>query len=184
MRRFLITGGLAVILTTPVFAGIYKTYDKNGNVIFTDTPTQASQPVEEKPLMTMPGLSPKAILDSKKGASKVESGPDSPPTAYKISIIKPGMAEVIPSGSGVFKTEVTLEPILWKEHKLETLLDGTLIAKDNLHIEMDPQTLDRGEHRLEIRVLDKNNKVISSGIVEFVVQQPSLLKRNDFSRPK
>ena len=49
---------------TAAQAGIYKTYDKNGNVIFSALPSNDAQQVETQPIAIVPAL-PRAVIDEK-----------------------------------------------------------------------------------------------------------------------
>lgn len=171
---------LLIVLTTPLLAQaeIYKTIDKNGNVVFTDTPTQGAQAVDEKPIMTMPALPQQVIKDSRKtGEDKNGKSVGNEPKAYKIKIGRPLANETIQHGTEKFKADLTLEPSLWSLHHLEIQLDGKPLPRDSLHPEIDPGALDRGQHRLAVQVVDAKKKVLSEASVDFFVQQPSQLLR-------
>ena len=55
---------ISLLLTNVAQAEIYKTYDKNGNVIFSDVPSADAQQLEAKPIATVPAL-PRNVIDQK-----------------------------------------------------------------------------------------------------------------------
>ncbi|HMY27781.1 MAG TPA: DUF4124 domain-containing protein, partial [Agitococcus sp.] len=64
-------------------AEIYKTYDKNGNVIFSDVPSADAQHIEAKPIATVPAL-PRNVIDQKLKPQKDDK--KLLPTSYNMTI--------------------------------------------------------------------------------------------------
>ena len=166
---------ILVCLTGLAQAGIYKTYDKNGNVIFSDAPSSDSQEVEDKPVMVVPAL-PKAVID-KKIQSTANNKAATEPTSYKVTVANIKASDTLRKTDAALIATIQLEPQLWKEHHLIVLLDGKQIGQDNFSPKIDPTTLERGQHRLEINVLSNNKKSVATEVIDFFIQQPSAIKK-------
>ena len=156
-------------------AGIYKTYDKNGNAVFSDAPTHDAQEVVEKPVMVVPAL-PKAVIDLKtqplgKNTSATE------PTDYKVTITNIKADDTLRKEDKSFMAGVTLEPPLWKEHHLQLSLDGKQIGKDAFSALIDPSVLERGQHRLEVVIVTNKKKILKTEVVGFFIQQSSVANK-------
>ena len=165
---------LLVLLTSSVQAGIYKTYDKNGNVVFTDVPSNEAQEVEEKPIATMPAL-PRNVIDSKTKPLK-DAKVTTVPTSYKITVTGLAAQTTLRKEDKALNVAIQFEPALYKEHNLLVSLDGQSLGKDNFAPTIDPSKLERGQHRLEIKVLDKQKKTLQAEVIDFFIQQTTVNK--------
>ncbi|HQV24004.1 MAG: DUF4124 domain-containing protein [Moraxellaceae bacterium] len=155
-------------------AEIYKSYDKNGNVIFSDVPNDSAEKVEEKPIATVPALSPKIIEEKTKPIKDAKS--TAVPNSYKITVSGLADQATIRKEAETFNAGIQFEPPLSKEHHITVSLDGKFLGKDAFSPSIEPSKLDRGQHRLEIKVLDKKQKIIQTESVDFFIQQPTVNK--------
>lgn len=161
---------ISLLLTNVAQAEIYKTYDKNGNVIFSDVPSDSAEKVEEKQIMTVPAL-PAAL---KKPLTTNSTNKDSIiPKGYKIVISGLDAQATIQKQSPAFNIGLSFDPPLHTTHTLEVLLDSRNLGKNNFAPKIDPSQLDRGQHRLEVKVLDQKQKIIQTESVDFFIQQAS-----------
>jgi hypothetical protein len=156
-------------------AGIYKTYDKNGNAVFSDAPTHDAQEVVEKPVMVVPAL-PKAVIDLKtQPLVKILLQQSLRIIKLPFPISKPN--DTLRKEDKSFMAGVTLEPPLWKEHHLQLSLDGKQIGKDAFSALIDPSVLERGQHRLEVVIVTNKKKILKTEVVDFFIQQPSVANK-------
>lgn len=156
-------------------AEIYKTYDKNGNVVFTDTPSGSAEQVQEKQVMIVPALSQEVI--NKKLKDKAGKSPaDTAPTSYKISVDKLKANDTFRNTDAEFSAAVQLEPPLWKDHQLLVSLDGKALGQNSFAPLIKPAELNRGQHRLEIKAVNAQNVVLGTESVDFFIQQASAIK--------
>lgn len=156
-------------------AGIYKTYDKNGNAVFTDAPSADAQEIEDKPIAIVPALS-KSVIEEKvhaltKNATAVE------PSVYQLTIANIKANDTLRKSDKAFVASISLSPPLWKEHHLQISLDGKQIGKDNFSPKIDPEALERGQHRLEVAITNNKNKVLRTEVIDFFIQQVSAAKK-------
>ena len=159
-------------LTGLVHAGIYKTYDKNGNAIFSDAPSADAQEVADKPVATIPAL-PKSVID-KKTQSLTPNNTTTEPTDYKITINNIKANDTLRKEDKSFAATIALEPQLWREHHLQVTLDGQQISKDNFFPMIEPSALERGQHRLEVVIITNKKKILKTEVVDFFIQQPTV----------
>ena len=166
---------MLLCVTSLAQAGIYKTYDKHGNVVFSDAPSSDAQEIEDKPVMVVPAL-PKAVIDQKTQPLTKNTSPTEP-ESYKVKVANIKANDTLHKTDAALIATIQLEPQLWKEHHIIVLLDGKQIGKDNFSPKIDPTTLERGQHRLQIDVLSKNKKSVVTEAIDFFIQQPSAIKK-------
>ncbi len=150
-------------------AEIYKTYDKNGNVIFSDVPSADAQQLEAKPIATVPAL-PRSVIDEKMKPKK--DNKKSLPTSYKMTINGLASEAVLQKEQEAFNLGIQFEPALAKEHTLQVFLDGQDMGKNNLSPQISPSSLERGQHRLEFKVLDAKQNIMQTQAIDFFIQHP------------
>jgi hypothetical protein len=165
---------LLALLTSSVQAGIYKTYDKNGNVIFSDVPSNEAQEVEDKPVATVPAL-PRSVIDAKTKPLK-DSKTATVPNSYKVTVAGLAPQTTLRKEGKALNAAIQLEPPLYKEHHLLVSLDGQSLGKDAFSPTIDPSKLERGQHRLEIKIIDKQQKTLQTEVVDFFIQQTTVNK--------
>lgn len=150
-------------------AEIYKTYDKNGNVIFSDVPSADAQHIEAKPIATVPAL-PRSVIDEKTKPKK--DNKKSLPTSYKMTINGLASETILQKEQEPFNLGIQFEPALAKEHTLQVFLDGQDMGKNNLSPQISPSSLERGQHRLEFKVLDAKQNIMQTQAIDFFIQHP------------
>lgn len=170
LHRFLLLLGALLVLCAPVQAQIYKYIDSNGNLVLTDTPPKDKdskvETIETRPLMTVPafpgGKKPPVEAPAKKTANP----------GYVIVIQNPEPGATYQRYSGeTIPVAVSVSPSILSGHRLVYLLDGK--EQDGAIGSLQSEDLDRGTHRLEVKVTGVSDEVLSSATVEFNIQQTS-----------
>jgi flagellar hook assembly protein FlgD len=147
-------------------AAVYKKVDAEGNVSFTDVPDRSAQLVNVAPLETVPALSPDVIAktlnddDSQKNTTANVN--------YTIRIISPKADQTYHRSVDAFSANVEVKPNLQEGDHLVFLVDGKTSDKT-----IPPNTLDRGQHQFEARVVSAKGRVLKSLTTTFFVQQPT-----------
>lgn len=155
-------------------AQIFKTYDKNGNVIFSDVPSDSAERVEEKPIAIVPAL-PRNVIDEK--TKPLAKNPKSnAPTTYKIKLNGLEAQASLRKEQEPVKVTITTEPELHKDHQMIVSLDGKGGGNMNT-ILVDPSDLDRGEHNIEVKIQDQKQRVFQSQSLIFMIQQTTAVKK-------
>lgn len=161
---------LLVAPALPVQAEVYRYIDKNGNQVFTDAPRDGAEKVQTKPVMTMPF--PKAKPGGKAGATSAQQKKPSE-VVYTVTMASPPPETVFRRGEGEVPVAASVSPSLAVGQQLEILLDGK--PWEGAAIPLD-DSLDRGTHTLQARVVDDKGSVLAtSPVVNFHVQQTSAL---------
>lgn len=156
-------------------AEIYKYYDKNGNLVLTDTPPDGAERVETKPMMTIPALAPDSrTIDKPSTPAKAAS------TSYSIVIQMPEKDATYQRNSGEsIPFAYSVNPSLQDGHVLEVLLDGQ--PTEGMSVSAD--TLERGTHTLSVKVRDANKKELAQASSVFYIQQQTINKPGAGNKP-
>ena len=169
MRKVLIL--IAVFASGLLQAQVYRSVDKDGNVIFSDQQTKGAVEVEVKELETVKSL---GVPESNaSGASKKQP----PQLVYKnIAINNPQDDQAVRENSGNLNVTVLVEPKLRGMHKLVLYLDGEEYAAGS-STTFQLENLDRGTHQLRAAVVDADGRQqISSKSVKFHMLRQSVLQ--------
>ncbi|NJN51332.1 MAG: DUF4124 domain-containing protein [Gammaproteobacteria bacterium] len=157
MRHYLIAT-LAVLLTAPVCAEIFKSVDEFGNVVFSDLPpTKTSEPVTvtpinsyEAPAQAAPAAAPPSAV----------AAMDANYYQY-FAVTDPAPDTAIRDNAGNVTISVGLSPALRGDHRLLLVLDGQATeveAQDNQFI---LSNIDRGTHTAAARIVNRDGAEIS-----------------------
>ena len=164
---------IALIALTAAFATeayaqkIYKTVDKDGNVVFTDVPpSDDTGAVELEQYNTFtPPPPPAAAPDSQQANAKDAAAEDSaePQTRYgKISIIAPAYDESVRQNAGSVNVSVNISPQLNTSagHRLQILLDGKIMAESGSSNAV-LENVDHGTHEITAQVINAEGQVLA-----------------------
>lgn len=153
-------------LSTPsllLAADVYKTVDKDGNIIFTDTPGEESDPeaVELQEPNTVP-----ATPVQKQYPSNNQGRTNN----YKISIASPTEGQRFPNRLAGLTVSVKVKPRLAPGFKVRLILNGEKHSVGGEQFVVDQ--LPQGQSTLQVQLLDKNKRVVdtSSAVTVFAAQ--------------
>lgn len=164
--RLLLAATLAATTSLAVAqAGIYKSRDAQGNVIFSDQPVTGSEAVSLPPTNTMDEVVPPP--------AQAPAGDAAAARPYNtLAIMSPLDGQYVYSGTGSLDVSIAVEPGLQPGHRLRLLLDGApsgFPAGGSLKLE----GVSRGPHTLQAQVLNADGDVVqSSGTVSVQFQRP------------
>jgi hypothetical protein len=182
------TGLLVALLTvgTTVDADIYKTYDENGNVVFTDRPpTPDAKPMSLRELSVVEAPQ---FPTRRSTQGQQDDDPDAAPTVNELRMMFRDFRLVSPApnqnlwGTGQVATIAwdTSAP-LTEDMSVIFYLDGQAVSEPTRAATFSTEPLDRGEHTARADLIGPNNRVIASaGPVTFFVMQNSRL----FNQPR
>lgn len=150
---------IALTASLPVHGEIYRHTDRNGNVVYTDQPPEDAEPVELRPLNTVPGgpAGPNRS-DERGGREKAPAGAAS----YK-SLQLSGVAQndTLQNPDGPITLSASADIPLQPEHRIFFIDNGQDISagdSDSFVIER----IDRGAHTFVAEIRDANGKVLVS----------------------
>lgn len=148
-------------LINSVQAGqIYKTVDENGNVVFTDQPQKGAEEIKLKPLPVVPSI---PVNNTANTTSTTNNSLPTNDFQYRqIDIVFPDADEdsLIRSNNGKFTVIANLSPRLISTHRLQLLIDGNLQGSPRASNVFSLNNINRGEHQVQIEVLDASGAVI------------------------
>lgn len=154
--RFLI---FAFFLLAPLAfaADVYKTVDKNGNVIYTDNPKdEKAKKVELREINTVPGAQP---LPQSTPVDSFES--QEAELSYSIEIISPRNDVTIPVGQRDLAIAVTVKPALAEGHLLVFFMNGELLEETTMS-NIIVKDVPRGTHTLVVEAIDANGQSLGT----------------------
>jgi hypothetical protein len=169
MRNLLLIAGF--LLAAPAFAGIYKSVDEHGNVIFTDQPTPGAEMIEKKEI---PVIETRPVVLPESAAPPVGEDEEG---YQRIEITSPANDSAVRQNDGNVSVSVALEPPLIIEggHELVLYLDGSEYGRSSSPA-FQMINLDRGAHNLVVAVVDGDgNELLRSKPVNFTLHRHSAL---------
>lgn len=157
-------------------AQIYKTVDEQGNVTFSDMPTDrgASERVEVQQTNTTP---PPPMAVPRDQPQSEEEEPEA--VTYQPTITSPANETTIPMGPGNFSVSAQVEPPLESGAALQLFMDGNPQGVPQESANWSLTNVFRGAHDLEVAVVDMDgNELARSPAVRVYVLRPSVNNRN------
>ncbi len=137
---------------------IYKSVDKDGNVIFSDHPTgnaATSETVDVEPVNTVSPPPPMPVP-----ATAAPATPAAP--SYTVTITAPAHETTIPNGPGSFSVAASTSPPLQAGETLQLLMDGEKQGDPQSSGSWQLTNVFRGEHHLSVQRLSADGEVLAS----------------------
>ena len=169
---------VALVATGHVSAQVYKSVDKNGTVVYSDTPpTKGAKPAKLRPISIVEAPEYKKSAEPNNEKATQDSGFSlrSLQQNYKdFALVAPEQDESIwhPQGpiTAAWKTHYQIQPGM----QVTMILDGQKQAPTTAQI-IPLGKLDRGEHHLQAVLTDaKQRQIASTPTVTFYVHRPSI----------
>lgn len=158
---------LLLCVFAPASADIYRSVDENGNVVFSDTPSEGAEKIEVQEAQT---------VDSPDTRPFVYEPPESEPAPrYRsVAISSPQDDESIRANSGNITIRMSVSPSLKRGDKLVLLMDGKEVSAGS-STSVSLENVDRGSHSLQARVVGADGQTwVSSESVTFHLQRHSV----------
>lgn len=184
MRNYLLI--LCCLLSTSVFATIYRGVESNGTIVYSDTPLPHGDVVKVSDINTVPP--PESSGEEKPVPAPTQDSPPLTTTAvdevstssktmvsdYEITIVQPTEGETIQNDRNVL-VRLRITPELDSEDKAQLLLDGKPYGEPESKDSFTLIDIPRGTHQLQARIIDPEQKSKVSSSITFYVHQPSQL---------
>lgn len=158
---------LLLVAVVPVQADVYRYVDEQGNHVFTDAPREGAEKIKTSPVMTIPFPRSTAA-----GGTPVPAARKAAEVSYVITMKGPTPDGTYRKGEDAVPVAVTVSPSLEKGHELVLLMDGNPWQGEAVSFD---DTMDRGSHTLEARVVGEQGEVLASSSVTFHVKQHSTM---------
>lgn len=145
---------IALLLTNVSIAEVYKTTDKDGNVVYSDSPKSGNaEKVELREINTVPP-SPSTYTPNYSNAQP-------PSVNYQIDIISPRDNLIIPVGQRDLAIAVSLDQELQANHLLVYFLNGDLIEETRM-TNILVKDVPRITHQITVEVIDENGQSLGT----------------------
>jgi hypothetical protein len=172
-RRLSLITAITLLVSTPVSAEVYRQVDAQGNVTYTDEPSDQS-PAEEvkiRPVTTVTLPKPEAVREPEQLREKVQKEG----AAYSsVSFVAPQDEQAFHSGSGDVSFQVNSSPALKRGHKYEVTLDGQPVGQSQSGT-VTVRNIDRGTHQAGVGIVDRSGVTIKTGdTIRFTIHRPSV----------
>lgn len=172
---------LALLLLLSFASGahdIYRKVDKDGNVIFTDVPSDDAEKIQLKETTTIKSLD----VEPSSPATRLQEVQSIP---YKsLSIVNPKNDEAIRDNAGNVTVEISIEPALMTGHEVVVYLDGEEKTK-GAGTAFDLENIDRGTHQIRVSIKDPQGHIVaSSRSTTFHIMRQSVIAPKTNNKPR
>jgi len=158
VRQVISTLVLFIVFTATgaLNAEIFKSYDTEGNVVFTDVPTEKSEKVDLPDITTFKSQPYKPIQRSQPANTSIQD-------RYDIKLVQPAHKETVRDNNGNIPIEVEVKPALRRErgHQMLVWLDNEKPVKFTTN-RYQLSDIDRGTHTVSVKVVDSKGKALSA----------------------
>jgi hypothetical protein len=142
---------IALLLTCVCSADVYKTIDKDGNVVYTDSPkSDNAEKIELRELNTVPPAPTNYSPDYSNSARPALM-------SYKIDIISPSNNLIIPVGQRDLAIAISLDQPLQAGHLLVYYMDGDMV-EETMMTNILIKDVMRGPHQITVEVMDESGQ--------------------------
>ncbi|MDZ7826449.1 MAG: hypothetical protein U5R48_11020 [Gammaproteobacteria bacterium] len=146
--------GVTAGAAAPDDDSIHRSEGADGVPVFSDRAVDGSRPVQLSPANTFDAVEiPRADREPDRG-----SGTRTTKATYEVTIDSPGAEAPVRANGGIVEVTASVEPAPASGDRMELLMDGAVVAESrdgSFRVE----NVDRGEHRIRVRVVDGNGNV-------------------------
>jgi hypothetical protein len=165
----LVTLAISSVVAPTVAAAVYKTVDKQGNIIYTDTPPAATAATAVNKV-TLPPINPVSSPTDPAPAAALspvppESSDADPVTAFTgysfIALASPVDGTLMHFNESNLLAQLALTPGLEADHLVQFYVDGSAYGSAIPSLTLSISGLERGSHRISARVLSSRGAVLA-----------------------
>lgn len=165
----------AILSCLPILcsAAVYKFFDEEGNLVYSDQPGPDAEEVEMAPIST---IKPRQLPSSiNQPASASLSA-----TYTQFAISSPTQDETIRDNNGTISVDISIDPPLNQRagHRILLLLDGNAVSQPVENTAFTLNNVDRGSHTLTASIVDKNDQALISDSVTVHIKRHSIQHPN------
>lgn len=160
------------LMYVPAWAQVYTYIDANGNRVYTDQPRRGAKPVEIAPTNSI-----KTTPAPVKPSVKQRAAPVRVMHYDMLRVLAPAPDGTVTHAGGEVVVTVASDPALLPEDSFQLLLDDQAAATSNSPVIM-LQNVERGAHRLAVRIVNAQGTVIEQTAAQvFNMQRVSLIQK-------
>lgn len=149
---------LSLLVSSIAHAAVYKWVDKDGKTHFSDKPIESAEVVTFKSNTTnqITVQPPYALNLEQSSDDDQQTVPD-----YKLTITSPSEEQTLRDDNGDLTIIGAIEPELKPDHVVILSINGEISGQAQSSAIFYLKNVDRGEHKLVMRVLDKSGKQLA-----------------------
>jgi hypothetical protein len=171
-QGFVITA-IFLVFSHAAGAAVYKTFDEQGNVVYTDDPVGHGEPLTLPPLSTVPPprYQPAPASQAGNDADEAQSG------YQQVAITSPTQDETLRDNTGDIWITASVEPALDAAagDRLQYFLDGQTFGEPGVEEKVLIPNLPRGTHTVSVAVVGPSGtEVKRSEEVRFYLHRQSV----------
>lgn len=138
--------GLALLLGQAAATEVYKKTDKDGHVIYSDSPLEDAEVIQIAPIKTYtaPPVPEETSTDTAQLAT---------PDQYSVTIVSPDTDTFIPMGANGIEVKVITTPKLHEDHLLRLKVDNKPYGEPQNNPLFTIKEMDNGTHTLQVAVV-------------------------------
>ncbi|MFN4290995.1 MAG: DUF4124 domain-containing protein [Permianibacter sp.] len=148
---------------------LYKCKGENGETVFSDQPCPGGEtlPMRETPTYAAPAT-PKLPVGETAATSKKK-----PEQTYQVQITEPAVDAVLRDNEGKVSVSASIAPSLDEDHRVQLLLDGSVVGLPGRASSWELTDVERGEHSVRVEVIHKAGKLLGSAQSKFMLFRAS-----------
>ncbi|MFO1258224.1 MAG: DUF4124 domain-containing protein [Gammaproteobacteria bacterium] len=140
--------GLALLLGQASAAEVYKKIDKDGHVIYSDTPLEDAEVIQIAPIKTY--NAPPAPEET---TTDADTAPLTAPQEYTITIVTPDTDTFIPMGANGIEVKILTIPKLHEDHLVRLNVDHKPYGEPQNGTVFTIKEMDNGTHTIQAIVV-------------------------------
>jgi hypothetical protein len=169
---------LFLLLNVTIFSAfaetVYKSRDAEGNVIFSDVPSEGAETIEIEEAQTINIPEPVRLRD--RPATKLSPKEIS---YNRFEIITPENDATIRSNEGIVNIGIEMSPVLDEKHIIVFMMDGQQVSSGKA-LQLSLKEIDRGTHTVSALIMNENKEVLKhSNTSTFHLKKHSKLFKNN-----
>ena len=168
-----------VLMLMPLYADVYRYVDKNGNVIFTDSPPAGvkAKKIKVKEPTTESAYQPENAYQKRPEDDKPATNTPALEN-YNISVSSPENGTTVNAAGGSLNVVVSVQPAPQQGYKIKILVDGYEAVVSNSPIAT-VSGLNRGKHSFNAQLLSEDGSVLATSNTSVVtILRPSIIMRD------
>jgi hypothetical protein len=134
---------------------IYVSHDEDGLLVFSDRPSPEAEEVRLRPKSA---IYPLMNIDT----SLFDIRPTGLNNDFQVVITQPKNNATLRDNTGSVNITATVKPIIKEGFSIQLYLDGKTHNNPQSHTIFSLKNIDRGEHQIQIALIDKKGKVIAT----------------------
>ena len=165
---------LILLLVTPAINAqetkkVFVTRDANGVLVFSDSPQAGAEELTLSSRANIMAATDPTLPVTKKPAAE----------PFKVEIVQPEEQGTVRDNTGSVYVSGKISPMFERGLMVRLLVDGKALTEPQNNTVFILRDIERGEHKLQMELFDKNGKIIAtSPVTTFYLHRASVISPN------